>query len=150
MTGLQHLDDYFETPDWLFDEIKRKTKLHFDLDFCASNENTKCAAYIDEEMDALRHDFKYHDKSDAIFCNPPRSKNKAFVNRLFEEWARYNLSVVILMCWNDFGNKYGEKIYNEAVKGNIEIHNIGKVKFHKNGIESEFPSRLTYCWVWLK
>lgn len=150
MTSLSYKDDYFETPDWLFEEIKKKTKLFFDLDFCASEENTKCGAYINEEMDALQHIFKNHSKEDAIFCNPPRSKNKAFMNKLYDDWKKYDLNIVILMCWNDLGNKYGEKIYDEAIKGNIEIHNIGKVKFYKNGKESEFPSRLTYCWVWLK
>ncbi len=145
MTSLSHKDDYFETPDWLFERIESMTGLKFETDMCASDENSKCPGFIDESMDALTHDYKFSDQP--IFCNPPRSKNGKFVNKVYEIWQEHNYDIVMLLCWNDFGNKYGEKLYNHK---NIEIHNIGKVKFNKNGIESEFPSRLTYCWVWFK
>lgn len=148
--SLRHDDDNYETPDWLFDEIKKETGLFFDLDLCATDENTKCHAYIDEEMNALNHDFKNHLPEDAIFCNPPRSKNGKFVDFVYHIWKQYNLNIVMLLCWNDLGNKYGEKILYEILNGKILVYNLGKVKFYKNGIESKYPSRLTYFWVWFK
>lgn len=102
------------------------------------------------EMNALNHDFKNHIPEDAIFCNPPRSKNGKFVNKLYDSWKEYNLNIVMLLCWNDLGNKYGEKIFKEIEIGKISAHNLGKIKFYKNGIESKYPSRLTYFWAWFK
>ena len=148
--SLSHKDDYFETPNWLFNDIIRETKLYFDLDFCASDENSKCSAYIDEEMNALNHDFKHHNSEDAIFCNPPRSKNGKFVTKLYNDWKIYNLNIVMLLCWNDLGNKYGEPILENILNGKIIVKNLGKIKFNKNGVESKYPSRLTYFWAWFK
>ena len=147
MTGLQHKDDYFCTPDWLYNKIEKETGLRFQTDMCASENNSKCSGYIDEELNALDHDYSMVDYP--IFCNPPRSKNGKFVNKVYEIWKEYGYDIVMLLCWNDFGNKYSQDLLNQKI-GTIEIHNIGKVKFYKNGIESKFPSRLTYCWVWFK
>ena len=84
--SLAHKDDYFETPDWLFNSIVNKTGLEFDLDMCASEENTKCLNYINEETDAL----KFSGDNKVIFCNPPRSKNGKFVNKVYETWEGHN------------------------------------------------------------
>ena len=144
--SLAHKDDYFETPDWLFNSIVNKTGLEFDLDMCASEENTKCLNYINEETDAL----KFSGDNKVIFCNPPRSKNGKFVNKVYETWEGHNTQFVMLLCWNDLGNKYGEKLIPHILNKSIEVHNLGKIKFNKNGIESEFVSRLTYFWAWFK
>ena len=148
MVSLSHKDDYFETPDWLFKQIEKETGLRFETDICATDENSKCVGYIDEEMDALKHDFSYSEKT--LFCNPPRSKNGKFVNKVFDIWKEFNYDIVMLLCWNDLGNKYGEKIFKEIEIGRISAHNLGKIKFYKNGIESKYPSRLTYFWAWFK
>lgn len=154
MPSLAHRDDYFETPQWLFDAIVKDTGLHFDLDLCASDDNSKCTAYVDEEMDVLKRTaeaFKYYSPNDAIYCNPPRSKNGKFVNFVYDIlWKECNIDVVMLLCWNDMGNKYGEKIFADIVSGDIIAKNLGKVIFNKKGIPSEFPSRLTYFWAWFK
>lgn len=148
MTGLQHRDDQFETPDWVFEQIERNTGLVFTLDMCASLENSKCDDFIDEEINALKHYYSF--SKNPIFCNPPRSKNGKFVDKVYEIWKQFNYDIVMLLCWNDLGNKYGEKILDEIVKGKIITYNLGKVKFYKNGIESKYPSRLTYFWAWFK
>lgn len=157
--GLAHKDDYYETPDWLFNDIVKKTKLRFDLDLCANDANTKCMAYVDEEMDVLRRDgrdgydhWKYHDVNDAIWCNPPRSKNGKFVNLVYDViWSKYNINTVMLLCWNDLGNKYGKKLLPHIINGDFKVvGNYGKIKFNKNGIESKFVSRLTYFALWFK
>lgn len=150
MAGLQHLDDMYETPDWIIRDITRITHLEFETDVCANDDNSKCMFYIDEEMDLLKHDFKYHHPDDAIFCNPPRSINGKCVNKLYNVWKEYNINIVMLLCWNDLGNKYGEKLLPHILKKEIMVRNLGKVKFCKDGIESEFPSRLTYMWAWFK
>lgn len=156
--GLAHRDDYYETPKWLFDDIDDylSPPLRFDLDLCASDENSMCNAFVDEEMDVLgRIDdihWKYHDKNDVIWCNPPRSKNGKFVNFVHDIlWKKHNLNIVMLLCWNDLGNKYGKKLLPLILNGDIKIiENYGKVKFYKNGKESKFVSRLTYFSAWFK
>ena len=146
MTGLQHKDDYFETPEHIVEEIESKTGLTFTLDLCATHENRKTLWYLSEDDDFLTYPIGINT---VCFCNPPRSKNGKFVNRVLE-WWRYNNDIVMLLCWNDLGNKYGAKILKGILDGSIEVGNLGKVKFNKNGKESEFVSRLTYFWAWFK
>ena len=154
-SGLAHRDDYYETPDWLFDDIVKETGLKFDIDLCADDDNTKCMCYIDEEMDILSRiddiHWRYHMIRDALFCNPPRSKNGKFVDFIYDIlWKKWNFNIVMLLCWNDLGNKYGERLLPHIMNGEIMVKNLGKVKFCKKGVESEFPSRLTYFWAWFK
>jgi phage N-6-adenine-methyltransferase len=146
--SLSHKDDYFETPDWVVKLIKKETGLTFHCDVCASDKNSICEAYIDEQMDALNHEYRY--SSNILWCNPPRSKNGKFVNKMYEVWEAYKYDIVMLLCWNDLGNKYGEKLLPHIINGDFKVGNLGKIKFNKDGVESEFVSRLTYFWCWMK
>lgn len=168
--SLAHKDDYFETPQWLFNYIQETTKLYFGLDVCASKENTKCNEFMDEDLDSLNQEWIVHEikalntkckkfelrggtgtfGGASVFCNPPRSQNGKFVNKAYDQWERNNINIVMLMCWNDLGNKYAQKLMPHILDGSIEIGNLGKIKFCKNGKETEFVSRLTYLWVWFK
>lgn len=146
--SLSHKDDYFETPDWLFKFIEIETGLKFKIDICADTYNKKCDMYLPESDNALEFDFG-HSKL-PIWCNPPRSKNGKFVNKVVEQWNKHNVDIVMLLCWNDLGNKYGEKLIPHILNGDIIIGNLGKVKFYKDGVESQYVSRLTYFWAWFK
>ena len=155
MPGLSHKDDYFETPDWVLNVIKIETQLDFNVDGAANYDNKKLPIYIpdDEYGGALNDEIPENQFSfynGAVFINPPRSKNGKFVNKAFQQWKDHNIDIVMLLCWNDLGNKYGEKILKEIKTGRISANNLGKIKFYKNGIESEYPSRLTYFWAWFK
>lgn len=145
--SLAHKDDMYETPNWLFQKIQNETGLKFDEDLCATPENTKCKTYMTELLDTLNWNFTEHKTR---FCNPPRSKNGKFVNKIYQIWQELDDDIVMLLCWNDFGNKYGDKLLPLIIDGSIHIKNLGKVIFDKNGKPSEFPSRLTYCYVWFK
>lgn len=147
MTSLSHKDDNYETPDWLFNKIQKETGLTFDFDLCATPKNTKCKYYMTELLDTLTWKFT---EPRTMFCNPPRSKNGKFVNKIIEIWKELNNDIVMLLCWNDLGNKYGEKLFSHIIDGDIVIKNLGKVIFDKNGVQSEFPSRLTYFYAWFK
>ncbi len=168
--SLAHKDDYFETPQWLFNYLQEKTKLYFGLDVCADELNAKCNEFIDEDLNALEQEWVVHEISDlntkckkpelhggigtfggaSVFCNPPRSKNGKFVAKAYNQWERNNIDIVMLMCWNDLGNKYAQQLMPCILDGSIVIGNLGKIKFYKYGKESEFVSRLTYLWVWFK
>lgn len=53
MGGLQHKDDYYETPKWLFNKIQDLTGLKFETDLCATNDNSLCDGWFNERMDFL-------------------------------------------------------------------------------------------------
>ena len=173
MTGLSHKDDLLETPPWLFNQIEKETGLKFNLDIAANHNNHKCEFYQDEFINALNNEwwygykkskfkngkpcFEYHWFGDVlkrkiavVFCNPPRSKNGKFVNKAIEQWEHLDMDIVMLLCWNDLGNKYGEQLLDHMISGRIQTKNLGKIKFYKNGKETEFPSRLTYFYAWFK
>jgi predicted transcriptional regulator len=56
--------DLWETPQYLFDELNRE--FHFDLDVCATKENTKCDKYFTPETDGLNQAWQGN-----CFMNPP-------------------------------------------------------------------------------
>ncbi len=145
--SLAHKDDTYETPNWLFEKIEKETGLTFDEDLCATPKNTKCISYMTKELDTLTWKFTTHKTR---FCNPPRSKNGKFVDKIYEIWKELGDNIVMLLCWNDFGNKYGTKIFDAILAGDIIVKNLGKIIFDKNGKPSKYPSRLTYCYVWFK
>ena len=150
---LAHVDDNFETPESIMNEIKKKTGINFHLDVCATKNNTKCRKFFTKKQDALSlpsWKILRNGKQQNIFCNPPRSLNGRFVKRLIYEWITNNYNIVLLLTWNDFGNKYGNPLIDYWKNNEIEITNLGKVYFAKKNKVSKFPSRLTYCWIWFK
>ncbi len=153
--SLAHKDDSFETPDWIISDIKRITHLNLDFDLCATSHNKKCPDYYSTQDNALSEHSSFliyngDGTIKSLFCNPPRSLNGKFVTKVYENWRELNLDIIMMLCWNDLGNKYGEKLLPHILKREIMVRNLGKVKFCKQGIESEFPSRLTYFWAWFK
>ena len=165
--SLAHKDDQYETPTWLFDQIRVITGLQFNLDVCADLKNTKCEYYIKEESNALTTDWNFYSscrnkvgtmeeldlklkETPIVFCNPPRSINGNFVDKAYQQWKDHNIDIVMLLCWNDLGNKYGEKLIPHIMDKSIIVSNLGKVKFNKNGKTSKYVSRLTYFWAWFK
>lgn len=137
--SLKHTDDEYETPPWLFDHIKRTTGLEFVFDAAATQNNTKCKWF---PVDGLSKIW-----ITPAFCNPPRSINGKFVEKALEQ-RKLGVESVLLLCWNDLGNKYCDEL--RELMGRMYWENIGKVKFYKNGKESGHFSRLTYFWIWLK
>jgi len=142
MASLVHKDDYYETPEDVMLRV-RQIAGNPDVDLCASPNNAKATIFIDEDRDALAtaRDCKFYNY--VIFCNPPRSKNAAFVNLCYDLWKDGN-EILLLMCWQDLGYRYGEKIYQGLLRGYFEAHNLGKVRFDKDGKASKFVSRNTY------
>lgn len=157
MTGLVHKDDYYETPMWLFQKLESWIGGKFILDACANEKNTKCVAFISEESDALKQDWKVYAISPEqpgpffapTFVNPPASKNGKLVKKAIEQHEKHGMDIVILIRWNDLGNKYCDGLRQSIIDGETPYMNLGKVIFDKNGVPSQWPSRLNYLAVWL-
>jgi hypothetical protein len=147
MAGLSHKDDYLETPDCLINNIEYETGLKFNFDLCGSIQNAKTPAFFSEQDNYLERELN---KKMVAFCNPPRSKNGLFVNKVFDDWQKYNINIVMLLCWNDLGNKYGDKIFKKILQRKIKAVNLGKIKFCKDKQLTPFVSRLTYFYAWFK
>ena len=152
--SLVHKDDLYETPPWLVTHIKNWTATPITLDVCATPGNAIAPNYFTEEDNALNQSWK---TEGLAFCNPPRSKNGAFVTKAISEW-RNGQDIAILMCWSDFGTNYGAPLfdeyemcgrYNEYGERHIEIHNLGRVGFFKGGKPTAHKSRNGYLWLYM-
>lgn len=58
----------WETPDWFFAALHNE--FHFDVDVCASMENTKLPKFFSTHQDAFKLQWK-----GVAYCNPPYSKD---------------------------------------------------------------------------
>jgi len=150
MAALVHKDDYYETPAKLVNFISGYIRHSFTVDLCASETNAKAPKFFTEEYDVL--DPKHGDldlSGEVVFCNPPRSKNAKFITKCFDIWKSGNVTLVVLMCWQDFGYKYAEPVFELIEDGLFSAHNLGKVRFEKNGLPTKHQSRNTYLWVYM-
>ena len=150
--ALVHRDDYYETPPPILKDLEISTGKRINIDVSATPDNKVCHYYIGENEDALTMPWKQTFADPTVaFCNPPRSKNGKFVNKAYEEWEKGGLDIIMMLCWNDLGNKYGKKLLTHILNGSFTVEkNYGKIKFWKGGVESEYHSRLTYFSLWMK
>ena len=150
-------DDHFETTVELYQRVCTGFHLYqyCHLDVCASHSVSKCEVWINERDNALKCDWKNFysqiaglDDNLICWCNPPRSKNGKFVNKIYREWDGGEVGIVALLCWNDLGAKYGQRLFREIQKGRVLLQNLGKVSFLKDGKKTPYASRLSYFAVY--
>jgi phage N-6-adenine-methyltransferase len=126
--------DEWGTPQKLFEELNKE--FNFNLDVCASQHNTKCDKYFTLEDDALKQDWKGR-----IFCNPPYSKVKEFLQKAERERGNYEI-----ICFLTFANT-DTNWFHDYCLGKAEIRFIkGRLKFtseiNKKGNSAMRPSIL--------
>ena len=128
--------DLWGTPQDFFDKLN--DKYHFTLDVCAESWNAKCERYLTEEDDGLTYSWK----NEIVFCNPPYSKSKYWIEKAATE--KNCLSVLLLPARTDVivFHKY---LYNkpnvmiEFIKGRLKFTcNDAKVKINS----APFPSMI--------
>lgn len=90
-------NDSWQTPQWLFDELNEE--FHFDIDLCATRENSKCLLYSDDYLNNTyrhREDLGYSlDFTEtlseialddrAAWMNPPYSNSLPFIEKAWED-----------------------------------------------------------------
>lgn len=114
----EKLSDEWQTPQWLFDELNKE--FNFDIDLCATNENSKCDDYYD---DYLREEVREHIKVwTCAFMNPPYSNPKSFIETAWED-SKHCKIVCLVKCdpstkwWStfwDYDIKLTKKDYEEV------------------------------------
>jgi site-specific DNA-methyltransferase (adenine-specific) len=89
-TLFSRASDEWETPDELFDKLHQE--FGFTLDACATEENTKCSRYIDQNADGLLQDWA----GETVWCNPPYSMMRKWAQKCYEEGHKPGTTVVML------------------------------------------------------
>lgn len=125
--------DKWATPQKFFDKLNDKYK--FEVDVCATQDNTKCPTYFTEEEDGLRQKWEGR-----CWCNPPYGRK---IGLWLEKAYKSSIMGALVVClvpartdtkwWN-----------NWAVKGDIEFIK-GRLKFSDAKNSAPFPSAvITY------
>lgn len=122
--------DEWGTPQKLFDELNEVVG-GFDLDACASKENTKVVeAYFNKDQNGLVQ--KWFGK---VFCNPPYSRGEVekWVDKALEETANGNAELVVLLLPAYTDTKWFHKCWEG------EKSNQARIKFIKGRLKFEGP-----------
>lgn len=148
------------TPDHLYESICRMTGIFPELDVAADKRSRKCKNYFSKKQDALKTSWmlcdistdttkKYkHFRRVDIWCNPPGDKVQKFVDRALDQWAKYDLNIVMLIPVNTITNKGFEDIWKLAMsENNIGIQPLfgQRPNFLLNGkLDTKYGSRNGY------
>ncbi|MEY0288093.1 phage N-6-adenine-methyltransferase [Providencia rettgeri] len=84
--------DCYQTPRWLFEATT--VEFGFWLDVAASKQNALCADFFTQQQDALKQDWF---SKGAIWCNPPYSNIKPWVEKAAEQCLEQNQPIVMLV-----------------------------------------------------
>lgn len=106
----------WSTPDSLFQPLHEE--FGFDLDVCATTENSKCARYFTLEQDALKQEWK-----GTCWMNPPFSQLGKWIKKAYES-ALAGATVVCLVPVRS----NTEWFYTYCLKGEIRFIR-GRPKF---------------------
>lgn len=131
--------DEWATPQSLFDELN--AEFHFTLDPCSTDENCKCDKHYTRADSGLTKNWG----GEIVFCNPPYSEIKTWVEKCFYEAQKDNTIVVLLIP-----ARTDTRYFHNFILHRSEIRFVrGRVKFEKtdiepadNGSSAPFPSMI--------
>lgn len=125
--------DEWETPPEIFDPLN--AEFDFDLDPCATKENSKCEMYFTIEKDGHHRPWAESGYKCA-FINPPYSKLKFWIAKSAEESKRGMTCVMLIpartdtKAWHSYIYDYDSRRFRHGV----EVRFIpGRVTFWENG-----------------
>jgi len=125
--------DDWATPAYIFEPLNERFK--FDIDICATDENTKCGRWVTPEQDALRQPWDTLGK--VIFMNPPYSQIKTWMSRAFQ--ASMYATVVCLVPARTDTFWFHEYVWKP--KASVEFFK-GRITFENAKQGAPFPSCL--------
>lgn len=124
--------DEWATPQSVFDELDRE--FHFTIDAAASAENAKCDRYYSAEDSGLEKNWE----GESVFCNPPYSKIKEWVEKAHDEGQKDNTVVVLLVPARTDTRWFHDYIHYRA-----EVRFIkGRLCFSGSKTTAPFPSMI--------
>ncbi len=114
------------TPQELFDQLNKEFR--FNLDVCATPENTKCTRYFTPEQDGLRQEWEGR-----CWCNPPYGREIA---KWVEKAAKSRATVVMLLP-----ARTDTRWFHEFILPHAEIRFLrGRLRFVGAEGNAPFPS----------
>ena len=128
--------DEWATPQWLFDELN--LVFGFDLDVCATEDNSKCGFWYTKEDDALSREWREDGKT--AWMNPPYGRE---IGKWVEKASKTKGLVVCLVpartdtrWWHDF-----------VIGGGADVYLVrGRLKFGDAKNSAPFPSAVLVYW----
>ena len=124
----------WETPKDFFQIINRVFK--FNLDVCATKENTKCKRYFTPEVDGLAQKW-----TGTVWCNPPYGHDVVKWVKKAHESHKQGATIVMLLP-----SRTDTKWIHKYVFGSAQVIFLkGRLKFEEGGNSAPFPSILA---VW--
>lgn len=121
--------DLWATPQSFFDDLNKE--FSFEVDVCATAENTKCDTYYTKEQDGLVMPWR-----GTCWCNPPYGREIGKWVKKAHDSARGGATVVMLLPARTDTKWFHEYIYNKS-----EIRFIkGRLKFGDGLNSAPFPS----------
>lgn len=124
--------DEWYTPYDLYEQLN--DEFNFTLDPCATIENHKASKYYTIEDDGLKKSWN----NEIVFCNPPYSNIKNWVEKAYFE--SMNCIVVMLIPARTDTRYFHDYIYK---KDGVEIRFLkGRLKFGGNKNSAPFPSMI--------
>lgn len=122
--------DDWSTPPQFFRELD--AELHFDLDVCATEENRKCLRYFSKEQDGLQQSWA----GCRVFCNPPYSQIKKWVEKAYREGTQEGTLVALLIP-----ARTDTRYFHDFILHRAEVRFIkGRLKFGDQKNAAPFPS----------
>ena len=124
--------DMWATPQDFFDNLN--TEFNFDIDVCATPENTKCNKFFTEEQDGLSQSWR-----GTCWCNPPYGREiEKWVSKAYISCKEYGATVVMLLPARTDTKWFHKYIYHQA-----EIRFVkGRLKFGGAINSAPFPSMI--------
>ncbi len=123
--------DIWATPQDFFNTLKQE--FNFTLDPCALPINAKCSKFYTPEQNGLKQDWS----NETVFCNPPYSNVKEWVEKASNEAKRGAKTVMLIPARTD------TKWFHEHIYNKHEVRFIkGRLKFGDSKNSAPFPSML--------
>lgn len=125
--------DLWQTPKWLFNKLN--DEFDFKLDVAASDQNHLCLNYVTQQDDALT--IQWSDRvsaGEAIWCNPPYSNTKEWVDKAIKE-SKGNKNTIVMLLPSDTSTKW----FKEASETCSEIFLMvgGRISFVRYDTQEE-------------
>lgn len=136
-------DDEFETPKTLFNSLIEKYQIFPKLDVAATLENRKCLKFFTIQDNALEQEW-----TEDFWCNHPHTLHAQFVQKSYQQWAKYNVNGLMIIPANCGRTSYWHKYIEPFAKYNMIE---GSIRFLQDGRPSKDTSRNAYvCVRWYK
>jgi site-specific DNA-methyltransferase (adenine-specific) len=124
--------DEWGTPRDTYDKLN--SEFNFTVDVAASDENHMCDRYITKDMNALKMSWG----GETVYCNPPYSDIKRWVEKCYKESLKPGTTVVMLISARTDTKWFHKFIYHRA-----EVRFIkGRLKFGDAINSAPFPSMI--------